>query len=56
MIDIQIIRDNPETVAEKAAQKGYEINVGQLLKIDTERKKMIAQIESLRACRIFKGR
>ena len=51
MIDIQIIRDNPETVAEKAAQKGYEINVGQLLKIDTERKKMIAQIESLRADR-----
>jgi seryl-tRNA synthetase len=49
MIDIQIVRDNPDLVAEKAAQKGYEINVGHLLKIDTERKKLIAQIETLRA-------
>jgi len=48
MIDIQFIRDNPELVATKSKQKGYEIDVSQLLKRDEERRHFIQEIENLR--------
>lgn len=48
MLDIQYIRDNPEIVAEKSRQKGYEIDVTQLLGFDTERRELLTQVESLR--------
>lgn len=48
MLDIQFIRDNPELVTEKSAQKGYEVDVAQLLELDGERKTRITQIEELR--------
>lgn len=48
MIDIQYIRDNPELVAEKSKQKGYEINVSELLRLDESRRSLIQEIESLR--------
>lgn len=49
MLDIQFIRENPELVAEKAKQKGYDIDVGQLLKIDEARKMLVSKIEALRS-------
>jgi seryl-tRNA synthetase len=48
MIDIQIVRDNPEMVREKAKQKGYDVDVQQLLKLDGERKDLLQTVESLR--------
>lgn len=51
MLDIQYIRDNPEVVAEKSRQKGYEVNIGELLELDTERRTRLTQIEELRARR-----
>ena len=51
MLDIQYIRDNPEKVAEKSKQKGYDVDVAQLLELDTERRTRLTQVEELRARR-----
>jgi len=48
VLDIQFIRDNADLVAEKSRQKGYEIDVQQLLTLDTERRTRLTQIEELR--------
>lgn len=49
MLDIQFIRDNPELVAEKAKQKGYDVNISELLELDAKRRNMLTRLESLRA-------
>lgn len=51
MLDIQYIRDNPETVVTKAKQKGYPVDVKKLLKLDTQRRDMLTEIERIRAKR-----
>lgn len=51
MLDIQFIRDNPELVAEKSKQKGYNVDIRQLLELDTQRRTRLTQIEELRARR-----
>lgn len=48
MIDIQFIRDNPELVKEKAAQKGYPVEIDRLLELDTQRKDLLQAVETLR--------
>ena len=48
MLDIQFIRDNPDLVAEKSAQKGYKVSIRELLELDTERRTRLTQIEELR--------
>jgi seryl-tRNA synthetase len=48
MLDIQFIRDNPELVAEKSKQKGYSVDVTQLLGFDAERRELQQQVEELR--------
>ncbi len=48
MLDIQFIRDNPEAVAEKSRQKGYNVDIQQLLGFDTERRTLQQQAEGLR--------
>lgn len=48
MIDIQFIRDNPELVAEKSKQKGYDIDVTQLLGFDAKRRELQGQVDALR--------
>jgi seryl-tRNA synthetase len=48
MLDIQYIRDNPELVAEKSKQKGYDVDIQQLLGFDKERRKLLRQVEDLR--------
>ncbi len=49
MLDIQFIRDNAELVEEKAKQKGYNVKVSDLLKVDVERRELLGKIEALRA-------
>ncbi|HSX42542.1 MAG TPA: serine--tRNA ligase [Candidatus Saccharimonadales bacterium] len=51
MLDIQFIRENAELVQEKSAQKGYKVDIAQLLELDTERRTRLTQIEELRARR-----
>ncbi len=51
MIDIQLVRDNPEFVKEKATQKGYEVDIDRLLQLDNDRKELLQTVESLRARR-----
>jgi seryl-tRNA synthetase len=51
MLDIQFVRDNPDLVAEKSKQKGYEVDIRQLLELDGERRTRVTQIDELRARR-----
>lgn len=51
MLDIQFIRDNPELVQKKSEQKGYKIDIRELLEADGERRSKLTQIEELRARR-----
>ena len=48
MLDIQYIRENAEAVAEKSKQKGYDVDVTQLLGFDDERRQLLTQVEDLR--------
>lgn len=48
MLDIQFIRDNAEFVQEKSKQKGYVIDVQQLLGFDSKRRELLQQVEDLR--------
>ena len=49
MLDIRFIRENAQLVAEKAQQKGYEIDVRRLVEIDINRRDLATQIEKVRA-------
>jgi seryl-tRNA synthetase len=48
MLDIQFIRDNPEFIKQKSSQKGYAVQVDELLEIDGQRKARQTQIDELR--------
>lgn len=48
MLDIQFIRDNPELVAEKSKQKGYGVDIAELLQLDERRLGLLAEIDDLR--------
>ncbi len=48
MLDIQYIRDNPDLVKEKSAQKGYDVDVTQLLGFDNERRILLNEVDNLR--------
>ena len=48
MIDIQFVRQNADLVAEKSAQKGYEIDVKRLLEVDGLRRELLQEVEVLR--------
>jgi seryl-tRNA synthetase len=51
MIDIQLVRDRPEWVKEKSAQKLVDVNITQLLKLDTQRADLLRAVETLRQAR-----
>jgi seryl-tRNA synthetase len=51
MLDIQFIRDNPELVQTSTRNKNYDIDISQLLELDTERRTRVTQVEELRARR-----
>lgn len=48
MIDIQLIRDNPDRIKEKTAQKNYTVDIDRLLELDSERKELLQVVETLR--------
>src|SRR3990167_77742 len=51
MLDIQFIRDNAKLVAEKSRQKGFDVDITLLLQLDEKRRKLIGEVEELRAKR-----
>lgn len=51
MIDIKILRENPELVRESADKKGYTVDVGLVIELDTLRRTLQQQAEELRAKR-----
>ena len=48
MLDIQFIRENKDTVAEKSRQKGYEVDLETLLERDAQRLDLLRAVEELR--------
>jgi seryl-tRNA synthetase len=48
MIDIQILRDNPELVAQKAREKNMPIDTGKVLELDASYRKLLLEVEQLR--------
>ena len=51
MLDIRFIRENPDRVQEAAAQKGYKINIAELLSADESRRTLQARADELRTQR-----
>lgn len=51
MLDIQFIRDNPNIVREKALEKQVNVDIDAFLKLDEKRRKLLQQIDELRAKR-----
>jgi seryl-tRNA synthetase len=47
MLDIQFIRDNPELVQKKSEDKGYKVDVTELLKRDESRRSLVGEVEDL---------
>lgn len=48
MIDIELVRQHPELVAKKTEEKGYKVDVNELLKRDSEYLELLKTVESLR--------
>lgn len=48
MIDIRLIRENPEKVAQNVLNKGYTFDVKELIRIDDERRILQQQVDTLR--------
>lgn len=51
MLDIRFIRDNADRVQEAAKQKGYDVNIQQLLELDSSRRELQQQTDTLRTRR-----
>lgn len=51
MLDIRFIRENPDRVQEAAAQKGYTVNIAELLSADESRRELQAKADELRTKR-----
>jgi seryl-tRNA synthetase len=51
MLDIRYIRENAEKVQQSSKDKGYNIDIGKLLSIDAERRKLLTQADELRTRR-----
>jgi seryl-tRNA synthetase len=49
MLDIKFIRENPDLIRQAARRKRLDFNVDQLLSTDENRKKILQEIEELRA-------
>ncbi len=48
MIDIRLVRENPDIVAQNAKNKGYDIDVNKLVALDNERRSLQQQVDELR--------
>jgi len=48
MLDVKFIRENLQLVEKSAKEKGYKINVREVVDLDDKRKKELAEVEELR--------
>lgn len=48
MLDVKFIRDNLELVEKSTKEKGYKINIKEVLKLDDARKEVLSEVEALR--------
>jgi len=48
MIDIKIIRENPDLIAKKSLEKGIEIDVDHILEIDAKKRELDQEVQALR--------
>ncbi|WP_321846899.1 serine--tRNA ligase [Paraburkholderia bannensis] len=48
MLDIRTIRKNAARVQEASQQKGYPVDIGELLRLDDERRGVMVQVEAMR--------
>ena len=48
MLDVKFIRDNLKLVEKSAKEKGYKINIQEVLELDDKRKKELVRVEELR--------
>ena len=48
MIDIKLLRDNPDSVKKAVQRKGYKIDVDAIIDLDKRRRKLLQEIESYR--------
>lgn len=51
MLDIQLIRDNPDSVKSSLAKRGYKVDFIDFLELDQKRKTIIGSVETLKAKR-----
>ena len=51
MLDVKFIRDNQALVEKSAKEKGYIINIKEVLELDDERKNKLTEVEELRRTR-----
>lgn len=51
MLDVKFIRENLELVEKSTKEKGYKIDIKEVLKLDDERKAILSEAEKLRARR-----
>jgi len=51
VLDINLIRENPEKTAAALAKRDSQIELGELLELDGQRRELLQQVESLRAKR-----
>lgn len=49
MIDIKLLRENPEMVQEKIRSKGINIDIDKILDLDRKKRELIQRIENLKA-------
>jgi seryl-tRNA synthetase len=51
MLDIQIIRDDPKLVKKVAKEKGVELDIDEILKLDKKRKELLQKVEVLNSAK-----
>lgn len=51
MLDVKFIRDNLKLVEKSTKEKGYKIDIAEVLKLDDKRKEILSEVETLRAKR-----
>ena len=51
MLDVKFIRENLELVEKSTKEKGYKVNVPEVLRLDDERKEILSEVETLRTRR-----
>lgn len=48
MLDVKFIRENYDLVAKSAREKGYKIDIAEVLELDDKRREVLGEVESLR--------